>query len=329
MLLHRDLITCASSTIHTFSQTPPIAQPNPSFYQRNPNYILGTTTGILARTLSSSNTPRPPPRNRWAAGAGVVATASMLFGKTKYLLAALKVTKLASLGSMVISIGTYSMFFGFPYAVGVVGLIFVHECGHALVMHHLGHPFSPMVFLPFMGAVIATNKMPRDAYEDALIAAGGPVLGSLGAAGVAIAANVTNSQLLFALADFGFMVNLFNLLPIGSMDGGRWAGALSKYAGVAGTGLGGYIAYTGVVQNPLFYIITLLGAYETFQKFYYPNYMPPNYYKITGTQRAALTAGYFGLIVALLAAMGANQRNKKSPEQLIRESSREVTWDMR
>ena len=94
----------------------------------------------------------PPPRrggSRMAQGAGLLGAASLLFGKTKYVLAALKLTKLASLGSMVVSIGAYSMFFGLPYACGMVGLITVHEAGHAYVMHLRGMPFSPMVFLPF------------------------------------------------------------------------------------------------------------------------------------------------------------------------------------
>ena len=99
----------------------------------------------------------------------------------------------------------------------MVGLIAVHEAGHALVLHHKGIPFSPAVFVPFMGAVIATKQLPRDAWEDAVVGYGGPALGSLGAGAVAVAAHLTDSQLLYALADFGFMVNLFNLLPIGSM----------------------------------------------------------------------------------------------------------------
>lgn len=107
-------------------------------------------------------------------------------------------TKLASLGSMFITIGTYSVFFGFPYAFGMVGLILVHETGHALIMLHRGIPFSPMVFMPFMGAVIAMKNQPRDAWEDALVAFGGPVLGSMGAGAVAVAAHSTDSQLLYA-----------------------------------------------------------------------------------------------------------------------------------
>jgi len=277
-------------------------------------------TAIFARCYTGSSgsgsggTGTPSPRggggkNRLAQGVGLVGAASVLLGKSKYLVGALKLTKLSSLGSMALTIGTYSMFFGWPYAVGMVGLIFVHETGHAIVMHQFGIPFSPAVYVPFMGAFIAMKGRPRDAWEDALVAFGGPVLGSLGAGGVAVAAHAYDSQLLYALADFGFLINLFNMLPIGSMDGGRIAGALSPYAGVAGLGLGGMLAYQGAIQNPIFYLILLAGGYETFQRFYDPHgRTPPNYYNITTAQRAAITAGYFGTVACLLAAMAANHR---------------------
>lgn len=268
--------------------------------------------------------------SRLASGIGIIGAATVLFGKTKYVLAALKVTKLASLGSMVFTIGTYTMFFGFPYAVGMVGLILVHEMGHAAVMHYKNVPFTPMVFIPFMGAVIAMKEYPRDAWDDAMIAIGGPVAGSLGAGVVALGAHMTQSQLLYALADFGFMINLFNLLPIGSMDGGRIAGALSKWVGVGGIGFGSYLAYSGVIHNPLFYLILLSSGYETFQRFYDPHHLPPNYYKISSTQRVALTASYLGLITSLLIAMDVNQRYRKPPEVLIHERQMlEKSWDFR
>ena len=270
---------------------------------------------------------RRPNGNRLAQGAGLIGAASMFLGKGKYLLGALKLTKMASLGSMVLSVGAYTMFFGFPYAVGMVGLLLVHETGHAWVMHARGIPFSPMVFVPFVGAVVAMNQRPRDAWEDALVAFGGPALGSAGAGVVALAAHSTDSQLLFALADFGFMINLFNLLPIGSLDGGRIAGALSPYANVAGLGIGGMLAYSGSIGNPIFYLVLLSGGYETFQRFYNPHHTPPNYYRITPTQRIAITGSYFGLITALVVAMDANQRYRKPPELLMRE--RELSFDMR
>jgi Zn-dependent protease len=220
------------------------------------------------------------------------------------------------------------MFFGLPYAAGMVGLILVHEVGHALVMHQRGIPFSPMVFVPFMGAAIAMRQQPRDAWEDALVAFGGPVLGSIGAGVVGVAGHAMDSQLLIALADFGLMVNLFNLLPLGSMDGGRIAGALSPYMNLAGVGIGAGLAYTGAIHNPVFYLILLAGGYETFQRFYNPGAMPPNYYKITPYQRAAIGMGYAGLIASLAIAMDVNERFKKPPEVLIRERDGEKSWEM-
>jgi hypothetical protein len=93
---------------------------------------------------------------------------------------------------------------------------------------------------------------------------------------------------------------------------------------------GGYMAYHGMVANPLFYLIWLAGAYETFVRLYDPvGTLPPNFYKITALQRATLTVGYVGLVAALLTAMSANQRGQKSPEEIIRDRHREVTWEMR
>ena len=120
--------------------------------------------------------------NRLGALASAGMALSVLAGKTKYLFVALKLTKFTSLASMVVTSIGYSFFFGWPYAVGMVGLIFFHECGHAVMMRRYGVPFSPMVFVPFMGAVIAMKDEPRNSYEEAMIAFGGPVLGSVAAA---------------------------------------------------------------------------------------------------------------------------------------------------
>ncbi len=58
------------------------------------------------------------------------------------------------------------------------------------------------------------------------MALAGPILGSVGAAVCWIAAEATGSELLMALAFVGFFLNLFNLIPIVPLDGGRAAGAL-------------------------------------------------------------------------------------------------------
>jgi hypothetical protein len=177
---------------------------------------LGPVSHFSSR--GSGGNRKPPMTNRVASGVGLVGSgALLLWGKGKYIFGALKLGKLATLGSMFVTVGTYSMFFGLPYAVGMVGLILLHESGHAVVMLKRGIPFSPMLFVPFVGATIAMKRRPQDAWEDALVAFGGPLLGSIGALGCSLGGNAVDSQLLYALADFGYMINLFNLLPIGMM----------------------------------------------------------------------------------------------------------------
>lgn len=207
--------TCVQNRASVMSTTHPFGM----HYHR---HHLGSSHFAAIRIYSSQRPPNAP-RNRITSGLGMLGAGGLvLMGKGKYILGALKLTKFASLGSMLVTIGAYTAFYGFPYALGMTSLILIHESGHALVMKKLGIPFSPMVFVPFMGAAVAMKQRPKDAYEEALVAFGGPILGSVGALGFAGAAHVTGSPLLFALADFGFMINLFNLIPLGMMDGGEF-----------------------------------------------------------------------------------------------------------
>jgi hypothetical protein len=156
-------------------------------------------------------------KNQSSSNAGMLGSValagSVFFGKAKYVIAALKITKLSSLASMMLSSVAYGYIFGWPYGIGMVGLIFVHECGHAIAMHHHKIPFTPMVFVPFMGASIGMTEQPASAEIEAQVALAGPVLGSCAALSLGLVGNITDSQLLLALADWGYMINLFNLLP--------------------------------------------------------------------------------------------------------------------
>lgn len=252
---------------------------------------------------------------------GTLFAVSVLFGKTKYLLAALKVTKLAPLASMLISSAAYSMIFGWPYAVGMVGLIFVHECGHAVAMKHYNVPFSPMVFVPFMGAVIAMKDHPRNAYQDGVIGLAGPVAGTAAAVALGFAGQSLDSQLMLALADWGYIINLFNLMPVGSMDGGRVLSAVSPYFGIVGLAGGAACIYFDIIGNPIFYLIMLGGTYSSVQRImgWDEKHLPPNYYNLTRSSQGKLFASYLALVGFLLTSMAYNNRRRKSPERIRRE----------
>ena len=119
-----------------------------------------------------------------------------------------------------ISVGGYALIWGWRFAVGFVLLILVHELGHFLEANRQGlHPSLP-VFIPFLGAYVAMKNAPFDPWRNLLVSAAGPFLGGIGALGVWLVGEAIDSRLLVALAYTGFMLNLFNLLPVRPLDGG-------------------------------------------------------------------------------------------------------------
>ena len=165
-------------------------------------------------------------RNTLLGGAG--AAGLFILGKLKFLGLLAGVFKLNTLATMILSVGLYAIEWGVPFAVGFVLLIFVHECGHAIVLRREGIPAGAPVFIPFLGAVIAMRGMPRDAYVEAKVGLGGPVLGSLAAWAVLWAGHAAGNPMLVNIGHAGILINLFNLIPVAPLDGGRIAGAFSR-----------------------------------------------------------------------------------------------------
>jgi Zn-dependent protease len=86
---------------------------------------------------------------------------------------------------------------------------------------------APM-FVPGLGALIRLRQHPANPREDARIGLAGPLWGC-GAAAVAYLGFVLGwGPLWAAVARFGAWVNLFNLLPVWQLDGGRAFRALSR-----------------------------------------------------------------------------------------------------
>src|SRR5262249_15593407 len=166
-----------------------------------------------ARRRSAEPPPTPSPRRTGLRGT-IPAALVLIAGKLKVLAALAAVMKLQTLATMLLSIGLYATEWGWQFAAGFVLLIFVHELGHALVLRREGIPAGAPVFIPFVGAFITMQGRPRDAYVEAKVAMGGPVLGSVGAWAVLVAALALRQPLLAALAQAGILINLFNLIPV-------------------------------------------------------------------------------------------------------------------
>ena len=120
-----------------------------------------------------------------------------------------------------VSIAGYALIWGWTFGVGIVVLILVHELGHYLEARRQGlNPALP-VFVPFLGAYVALRDVPFDPWRNAKVALAGPVIGGVGSLAVLALGESSGSRLLLALAYTGFFLNLFNLVPIGILDGGR------------------------------------------------------------------------------------------------------------
>ena len=127
------------------------------------------------------------------------------------------------LGPVAVGLGAAAKYgFAFAkFATGLVALILIHELGHYLEARRLGlHPNWP-IFVPFFGAFVAFKRDSLTPWLLARVALAGPYLGAAGAAVFWAVGAAIDSQLLQALGYFGFLLNLFNLIPIGFLDGGQ------------------------------------------------------------------------------------------------------------
>jgi Zn-dependent protease len=254
--------------------------------------------------------PYTPPQDQrpWAKRAGgAIAAAALLavkFGaKLKGLLLLLPKLKLfTTSASMLVSVGAYSLIWGWKFALGFVLLLLVHEYGHVLQLRREGIPASAPLFIPFLGAVVGMRGLPDDAAAEARVGLAGPVLGAVGClvpTGVWLA---TGEEFWQALAFTGFFLNLFNLLPVLPLDGGRAMAALSPKVWV----LGFLILVVAAVAfpNPIILIIVLLGGLETWRR-WKQRKSPESqrYYRVEPRSRALVAAVYIGLVAGLVVGM--------------------------
>lgn len=218
-----------------------------------------------------------------------------LAGKLKFLGVLLSVLKLKTLATMVLSIGVYAIEWGWPFAAGFVLLIFVHELGHVIVLKREGIPAGAPVFIPFIGALIAMKGMPRDAYVEAKVGIGGPVLGSLAAWATLAMGLALERPILVTLGHAGILLNLFNLIPVSPLDGGRIAGAFNRTFWIAGYAIG--VLALVVTRSPMLLLILVIGLFTLWRRLRHP---VPGYDAIPTSKRLLVGLGYAVLVIALV-----------------------------
>ena len=206
--------------------------------------------------------------------------------------------------SIFVSAAVYVWIGGWIFGIGLVLLLFVHEMGHVLEAKRQGLPVTAPLFVPFLGAMITMKRMPPNAWREAQIALAGPLLGSAGAAVLWAIGEYYDSRPIQALAFLGFLINLFNLLPVVPLDGGRAVAALHPALWVVG--LAGLIALAIVRPNPILILIVVIAALELWNRWQMRRVAgSQTYYRVLPRQRVAVAIVYFGLAVLLVIGMHA------------------------
>ncbi|MGN6378824.1 MAG: site-2 protease family protein [Gaiellales bacterium] len=212
--------------------------------------------------------------------------------------------KFKFLFSFLISAGLYAWVWGWRFGIGFILLLLIHEMGHVIQLRREGVPASAPMFVPFMGAVVAMRGMPKNAYVEAKVGLAGPLLGSAAALVTLLVAQELNSDLLRALAYWGFLLNLFNLIPVVPLDGGRAAAALHPF--FWGIGLFVVALLAVYYENPFFFVILAFVAFELYNR--WKNRTSPEaraYHAVPWAQRLEVFAVYIALVVALVVGMHA------------------------
>src|SRR5262244_989915 len=212
------------------------------------------------------------------------------------LLAGLKWGKLATTGgTMLLSLAVYATIWGWPYAAGFIALMFAHEMGHYMAARQCGLNVGAPTFIPFVGAWINLKDQPHDVRTEAYVAVAGPLVGTIAAVAVYLWGRSTDSTLLLAIAYAGLFLNLFNLLPISPLDGGRITAIISPRVWLIGAPL--LVALMFWRPSPVLILVAIIAFPQVMRAWRYDPKAPENiaYYGVAPQTKLEYGAAYLAL----------------------------------
>jgi Zn-dependent protease len=219
----------------------------------------------------------------------------------KALLALLFAGKLGKIllsgGSMLVSIAVYAQLFGWKYAVGFVLLLLCHEMGHYIAAKQRGLDVGLPTFIPFVGAWINLKNQSLNPETTAFVGLAGPLLGSTCAFLVYLVALQYQSHWMLAIAYAGFVLNLFNLIPVVPLDGGHVVAVVSPKIWILGIPL--LVALYLWRPNPLLIIVTILALPKAWSALRGKVPAHPESELASTSLKARFAAEYLGLVCFL------------------------------
>lgn len=224
----------------------------------------------LSQRLESAAGWRPGAAPKWLASLGALGLLlwklefALGFVLTKGKLLLLGLTKASTFFSMLLAMGVYWTLWGWKFAAGFVAMIYVHEMGHVAALRRLGIRASAPMFVPGLGAFVRMKQYPASVREDARVGLAGPIWGLAGALAAYGLWTATGHAVLAGIAHAGALVNLFNLIPVWQLDGGRGIRALARRERwlLAALLAGAYFA----TSEGLLLLVALAALWRAFEK---------------------------------------------------------------
>jgi Zn-dependent protease len=132
-----------------------------------------------------------------------------------------KFISVGKVGLAAASIAGYTMLFSWQFAVVIVGSILFHEYGHLWAMKKRGLKTKGIYLIPFFGGAAVAEESFKTRNNEAFIGLFGPIFGLGLAVVVLIGYYFTRNSFMAAIAGWMGLINIFNLLPVNPLDGGR------------------------------------------------------------------------------------------------------------
>ena len=133
--------------------------------------------------------------------------------------------KALKVGLAGVAVSGWTILYSLPFALALTAVLVFHEYGHLRAMRRFGIRTKGMYLIPFVGG-IAVGENARTHWQDVYIAMMGPVFGLLMTVAFYAVYLSTTNHFAGLVASVSALVNVFNLLPIHPLDGGRVVRAL-------------------------------------------------------------------------------------------------------
>ena len=252
----------------------------------------------LSLDITADQQQKPQSENKWAQKLGPVGPVAILLAKSKAVLAA--IFKLKFLLSFAAFFSLYWALYGAAFGLGFAALILIHEMGHFIDVKRRGLPAEMPVFLPGLGAYVRWQALGVSLETRAAVSLAGPLAGTLAAAACTLVWWNTGSGVWAALARSSAWLNVLNLIPVWSLDGGQAAAALSKLERIGLLML--CLLLWVMLGEGVFFLAGLGAGYRIFTKD-----MPAQPSRATSAYFAALLIA-LGIIMKLVPGAGFGPR---------------------